>query len=89
MDQEPLGLSPELRTPRLLAAHVGAGTDHLEHGSEINAYDISRTSNLADLLDACDLASHSWKQKLASEGLEVPHDRQCREPCALIGSARR
>jgi hypothetical protein len=29
MEREHLGLSPELRTPRLLAAHVGAGTDLL------------------------------------------------------------
>jgi hypothetical protein len=48
---------PELRTPPLRATHVGEGTDHLEHGSEISDYGISRTSNLADLLDACDLAS--------------------------------
>ena len=59
MDRQRLRLSPELRTPRLLAAHVGAGTDHLEHGSEISDYGIDRTSNLADLLDTCDLASHT------------------------------
>lgn len=35
------------------------GDGPLEHGSEISVYGISRTSNLADLLDACDLASHS------------------------------
>jgi hypothetical protein len=49
---------PELRTPRLLAAHVGAGTDHRARIRN-QRYGISRTSNLADLLDACDLASHS------------------------------
>jgi hypothetical protein len=30
MERDPLGLNPELRTPQLPAAHVGAGTD-LEH----------------------------------------------------------
>src|SRR5438876_924511 len=32
MDRQRLRLSPELRTPRLLAAHVGAGTDLLGTG---------------------------------------------------------
>ena len=59
MEQERLRLSPELRTPRLLAAHVEVGTDLIEHGSETSDYDINRTSNLADLLDTCDLVSHS------------------------------
>jgi len=63
MDQQRLRLSPELRTPRLLAAHVGAATDQLEHGSETSDYDISRTSNLADLLDTCDFASHTNRQQ--------------------------
>ena len=54
-----LGLSPGLRTPRSLAAHARAGTDHRARTRNL-LYDISRTSNLADLLCACDPASHSW-----------------------------
>jgi len=63
MDQQRLRLSPELRTPRLLTAHVGAGTDHPEHESETSDYGINRTSNLADLLDTCDLASHTNEEQ--------------------------
>ena len=57
-----LGLSPGLRTLRLLAAHAEAGTDHRARTRNL-LYSISRTSKLADLLCACDLASHSWNQK--------------------------
>ena len=35
MDRRVLRFSPGLRTPRLLAAHAGAGTDLIEHGPEI------------------------------------------------------
>ena len=57
-----LGLSPGLRTLRLLAAHAEAGTDHRARTRNL-LYSISRTSKLADLLCACDLASHSWIRK--------------------------
>jgi hypothetical protein len=56
-----LGLSPGLRM-RLLAAHARAGTDHRARTRNL-LYGISRTSKLADLPDACDLASHSWQQQ--------------------------
>ena len=58
MDRQRLWLSPKLRTPRLLAAHVGAGRI-IEHGSETQRYVIDLASNLAGLLDTCDLVSHS------------------------------
>ena len=55
---EHLGLSPELRTPRLLAAHVGVGTGHRTR-TQTTLYVIDQASNLACLLNACDLVSHS------------------------------
>ena len=71
MEQERLRLSPELRTPQSLAAHVGAGTDHRARIRN-QRYGISRTSNLAGLLDACDLASRSWFQHSARIGGDFP-----------------
>jgi hypothetical protein len=58
IEQELLGLSPELRTPPLRATHVGTGTGHRAR-TQNTLYGISRTSNLAGLLDTCDLVSHS------------------------------
>ena len=56
----PLRLSPELRTPptKSRTTHVGAGTGHRARTSN-NAHDISRTSNLTCLLNACDLVSQT------------------------------
>ena len=65
----PLRLSPELRTPptKSRTTHVGAGTGHRARTSN-NAHDISRTSNLACLLNACDLVSQV-RQRQPSEAL--------------------
>jgi len=62
----PLRLSPELRTPptKSRTTHVGAGTGHRARTSN-DAHDISRTSNLACLLNACDLVSQARKRQSA------------------------
>ena len=57
-----LGLSPELRTPPLRATHVGVGTGHRAR-TQTTLYVIDLASNLACLLNACDLVSHSWKRQ--------------------------
>jgi hypothetical protein len=54
---------PRASHPAITHSARQGGDGPLEHGSEISVYGISRTSNLADLLDACDLASHSWMRQ--------------------------
>ena len=56
MEREPLGFPPELRTPRLPAAHVRAGTG-LEHWPGTTP---STTADLLSVrsLNSCDLVSH-------------------------------
>jgi len=72
----PLRLSPELRTPptKSRTTHVGAGTGHRARTSN-DAHDISRTSNLACLLNACDLVSQVRKRKPTRLDRDARFDR--------------
>ena len=74
----PLRLSPELRTPptKSRTTHVGAGTGHRARTSN-DAHDISRTSNLACLLNACDLVSQvpeaePWRRRATASQIPSP-----------------
>jgi len=78
MERATLGLSPELRTPPLLATHVGAGTGHRAR-TRNHTHDISRPSNPCSSFVACDLASQRAKRQRC--GFRLP-----RRPVARLGT---
>ena len=57
MERALLGVNPELRTPRLLAAHVRAGTDRWALARSYTT--ITSILQSVHSLASCDIASHS------------------------------
>jgi hypothetical protein len=66
------GFSPSF-APRDYSRRTSGRRRIIEHGSETQRYVIDLASNLAGLLDTCDLVSHSWKEKprRAASGRDV------------------
>jgi hypothetical protein len=62
MEREPLGFPPS-STPRDYSQRTSGWGQAIEHGPETTLYVIDVASNLASLLNACDLVSHSWLRK--------------------------
>ena len=61
-NEEPLGFPPSF-APRDYSQRTSGRGQAIEHGPETTLYVIGLASNLAGLLNACDLASHSWERQ--------------------------
>jgi hypothetical protein len=84
MERERFGFFPELRTPRLPATHVRAGTG-LEHWPEAMPPTSSSALQPASSLAPCDLVSHVLSPVIAHEQPHQISRPECRKQAAACG----